>query len=76
MSRHSAVSRAAAYSAGAALGASVIVLLIGMALFGSDLTHWGESQGRVFGVAGTIAGIAGAVGGLLIAGRAEQRAAK
>jgi hypothetical protein len=76
MSKHFGVSRMIGYSSGAALGASLIVLLIGMWLLGFDPTQWGESQGRLVGVAGTIAGVAGAVGGLLIAGRAERRAVK
>ena len=68
MSRHVRVSRAISYSAGGALGASLITLLIGMWWLGSDLTGWGESQGRWVGVVGTVAGVAGAVAGLLIAG--------
>ena len=69
MSRHARVSRAISYSSGGALGASLITLLIGMWWLGSDLTEWGESQGRWVGVVGTIAGVAGAVAGLLIGGR-------
>jgi hypothetical protein len=63
-----------AYSFGAALAVSLIVLLIGMLLWGFDATLWDESRGRLVGIAGTIAGVAGAVGGLLIAGRSERRA--
>lgn len=70
------MSRMIGYSCGGALGASLIVLFIGTLLLGFDLTHWGESQGRWVGVAGTIAGVAGAVGGAWLAGRADRRALK
>lgn len=70
------MSKTIGYSSGAALGASLLVLLIGMWLLGFDPTQWGEREGRLVGVAGTVAGIAGAVGGLLIAGRTERRTIK
>jgi hypothetical protein len=76
MQDDSGVSKMIGYSVGGALGASVMVLLIGILLLGFDLTQWGESQGRMVGVAGTIAGVAGSVGGALIAGRAARRALK
>jgi hypothetical protein len=76
MSKYSAMSRMVGYSFGAALAASLTVLLIGMWLLGFDVTRWNESQGGLVGVAGTIAGVAGAVWGLRIAGRAERRAVK
>jgi hypothetical protein len=75
MSNNSAV-RMIGYSSGGALGASLIVLLIGMSLLGFDLTHWGETQGRWVGVAGTIAGVAGAAVGAWMSGRADGRALK
>ena len=74
MSRHFGVWRTLGYSSGAALGASLVVLLIGMWVLGFDPAQWGESQGRWVGVAGTIAGVGGAVAGLLIGQRAERRA--
>jgi hypothetical protein len=76
MSRHVGVSRAIAYSLGAALGASTLVLLIGLWLFGFDLAQWSESEGRWVGVAGTIGGVLGAAVGPWIGGRAERRAAR
>jgi hypothetical protein len=51
----------------------LVVLLVGMLVFGSGLTLWAEWEGRVVGVAGTIAGVAGAVVGLRFAMREEQR---
>ena len=73
MGQHAGWSRMIGWSAGGALGASLLVLLIGMGLLGFDLNQWGESQGRWFGVIGTIAGVAGAVGGMWIAERADRR---
>ena len=64
------------YSSAAALGASLMVLLIGMWFLGFDPSKWGESDGRFVGLAATIAGIAGAAGGLFVAGRAERRPIK
>jgi hypothetical protein len=74
MNERIGVSRTLGYSAGAALGASLLVLLVAMSLLGLDPTQWRESQGRWVGVAGTIAAVGGAVGALLMGGRAERRA--
>jgi hypothetical protein len=54
----------------------LVVLLVGMLVFGPDLTQWAEEEGRVMGVAGTIAGVAGAVVGLRFAVRQDQRRVK
>ena len=73
MSRSSGVLKMMGYPFGAAVAASLIVLLIGVCVFGFQFTEW---EGRFVGVVGTIAGIAGAVVGLLLASRAEQRGVK
>jgi len=64
------------YSFGAAVAVSLVVLFIGMVLFGFQLAQWAEWEGRIVGVAGTVAGVAGAIVGLSIAFRAAQRANK
>jgi hypothetical protein len=65
--------KAIGYTAGAAVAASLVVLLVGLLVFGADLTQWAEWEGRVVGVAGTIAGVAGAVVGLRFAMREDHR---
>jgi hypothetical protein len=60
------------YAFAASVAASLAVLLVGACMFGFQLAHWTESQGRLFGVLGTIAGVAGAVIGLRIALRPER----
>lgn len=73
MDSPTAARKAIGYTVGAAVAASLVVLLIGMLVFGSDLTQWAEWEGRVVGVAGTIAGVAGGVVGLRFAMREDQR---
>lgn len=65
-----------AYPVATAIAASLLVLLVGMFLFGFQLAQWAEWQGRLVGVAGTIAGIAGAASGFALAARAQRRANK
>ena len=76
MSESPAVLKMIGHSVGAVVAASLVVLLIGMFVFGFQFAQWTEWEGRVVGMAGTIAGAAGAVVGLLIALRAERRANK
>lgn len=73
MDRPLAARKAIGYTVGAALAASLVVLLVGMLVIGSDLTQWAEWEGRVVGVAGTIAGVAGGVVGLRFAMREVRR---
>lgn len=74
MNKESAVLKAIGYAFGASIAASLLVLLVGMCVFGFQLAEWAEWQGRIAGVVGTIAGVAGAVIGLQIALRADRRA--
>ena len=60
------------YSFGAAMAASLSVLLVGLWMFGFPLTEWSEGEGRVVGVVGTLVGVAGAVVGLWIALRTDR----
>ena len=76
MDRPAAARKAIGYTVGAALAASLVVLLVGILAFGSDLTQWAELEGRGVGVAGTIAGVAGAVAGLRFAMREDPRRVK
>ncbi|HLE58542.1 MAG TPA: hypothetical protein VJA85_02760 [Candidatus Limnocylindria bacterium] len=61
--------KAIGYSFGTAIVGSLLVLLIGMWIFGSELNQRAVWQGAVLGVAGTIAGVAGAVEGLRFTSR-------
>jgi hypothetical protein len=70
------VLKAIGYASGTSIAASLIVLLVGMCVFGFELAKWAEWQGRIAGVVGTIAGVAGAVIGLRIALRTERRASE
>lgn len=74
MSKSSVVLKAIGYASGASVAASLIVLLVGMCVFGFELAKWAEWQGRIAGVVGTLAGVAGAVIGLWLALRTESRA--
>ena len=74
MSKKSAVLKAIGYAFGASIAASLILVLVGMCVFGFQLAEWAEWQGKIAGVVGTIAGVAGAVISLQIALRAERRA--
>jgi hypothetical protein len=74
MGKKSAVLKVIGYAFGTSIAASLIVLLIGMCVFGFQLAEWAEWQGRIAGVVGTIAGVAGAAIGWQIALRAERRA--
>ncbi len=65
--------KAIGYSFGAAIAASLIVLLVGACVFGFRLAEWSEWEGRIVGLVGTVAGIAGAVVGLKRALLAQQR---
>lgn len=48
----------------AAILASFAAVLLGMCIFGLQLSQWTEWQGRIVGMAATIAGVAGALLGL------------
>lgn len=76
MDRPPAARKAVGYTVGAAFTTSLIVLLVGMLVFGSDVPQWAEWEGRLVGVAGTIAGVAGAALGLLLAMREDPRRVK
>lgn len=76
MSESTTVWKMAGYAFATALAASLLVLLVGMLLFGFRLSQWAEWQGGLVGIVGTVAGIAGAAGGLWMALRAEGRAVK
>jgi hypothetical protein len=73
MSKSSVVLKAIGYSFGAAIAASLVVLLVGACVFGFHLNEWAEWKGGIVGAAGTIAGVAGAVIGLRLALRSERR---
>ena len=60
------------YTFAVSVAASLAALLVGACLFGFQLAHWTEWQGRLLGVVGTIAGVAGAVIGLRMALRIER----
>jgi hypothetical protein len=60
------------YPVGAAVGASMLILFIGMCAFGFHLAEWSEEQGRVVGIVGTIVGIVAAIVGFRTA-RADRR---
>jgi hypothetical protein len=68
--------RVIGYAFGAALVATLTVLLIGLATFGANVNEWAEWQGGIVGVAGTIAGVAAAALGLRRASRAERHRSK
>jgi hypothetical protein len=59
-------------SFGVAVTASLIVLLVGLCIFGSQLSVWTESQGRMIGLVGTFAGATGAAIALQILCRDQQ----
>ena len=61
------------YPFGAAVAASLAVLLIGGVVFGFPFAEWAEWEGRVVGIVATIAGIAGAAFGFLKASSAERQ---
>jgi len=73
MSKSSEILKAIGYAFGAAVVASLGVLLVGACLFGFRFAEWAEWEGRIVGLLGTMAGIAGAVVGLKMALRAPQR---
>ena len=64
------------YPSGAAIVASLGVLLVGGCIFGFQFAEWAEWEGRIVGVVGTIAGVAGAAFGLSMALSAGRRAVK
>ncbi len=49
--------RVIAYPLLAAIGAAAIVWLVGLLAFGAQVSAWSEWQGRLVGVAGTIAAV-------------------
>lgn len=61
------------YAFGAGVVASLLVLFVGLGVFGSQWAFWQEWQGRIVGIASTIAGVAGVILGLWIASRSERR---
>ena len=74
MNKKSAALKAIGYAFGASIATSLIVLPVGMCVFGFQLADWAEWQRRIAGVVCTIAGVAGAAIGLQIALRADRRA--
>jgi hypothetical protein len=64
--------KAFGYSFGAAVVASLAVLLLGGLMLGFNFAEWNETGGRITGILGTIAGIVGAYVGLRIALKAPQ----
>jgi hypothetical protein len=64
------------YPFGSAAAALLIVQLIGMLCFGTQVEQWPEWQGRVISTLGTSAGIVSAVAGLYMAVRSERRVIK
>jgi hypothetical protein len=71
MNKPSGILKRIGYTFGASIAASLIVLLIGMFVFGFQIAEWPEWQGRIVGVVVTIAGVVAAVVGLQIALRGE-----
>jgi hypothetical protein len=71
-----AAGKAVGYTVGGAAAASLVVLFVAMLALGADLTQWAEWEGRLVGVAGTIAGVTGAVVGLRFAMRKDPRRVK
>lgn len=74
MSKSPVVLKALGYASGASVAASLIVLLVAICAFGFEFAKWAEWQGRIAGVAATLAGVSGAVIGLRIALGTESRA--
>ena len=64
------------YAFGAAVAASLLVLLLAGFVLGFQFSEWPEWEGRIVGVAGTIAGVAGAAVGLVMALRPQRPAIK
>jgi hypothetical protein len=71
VSKSSEIGKVIACSFGAAVVASMSVLFVGACVFGFRFAEWAEWEGRLVGLAGTVAGVAGAVVGLKIALRAQ-----
>jgi hypothetical protein len=63
----------AACAFGGAGLASLGVLIVEIAVYGSDVYAWPEADGRLIGVLVTIAGVLGAGLGMFAASRAERR---
>ena len=57
---------------GAAVAASLLVLLVGLCLFGFRFFEWSEWQGRMIGLVGTFVGATGAAIALQILCRDQQ----
>lgn len=64
------------YPFGAAVAASLVVLLLGMCVFGFRLSEWDEWQGRIVGVTSAVVAVAAAAFGVRIALRAAPRESK
>lgn len=64
------------YPFAAAVAASLVILFLGLMVFGFAPAQWAEWQGRIVGVFGTLAGIAGSVAGVLMASHDERHAIK
>jgi hypothetical protein len=64
--------KAFGYPFGAAVVASLAVLLLGGLVLGFNFAVWTETGGRITGIFATIAGIVGAYVGLKIALKASQ----
>jgi hypothetical protein len=71
MSNTSATLRAIEYAFGAAIVASLSVLIVARCVFGFRLAEWTEWRGGTSGIVGTIAGVVGAVVGLKLALRVK-----
>ena len=73
MNKSCGVWKVIGYSFGAAVVASLSVLLIGSCVFGFRFDEWAEWEGRFVGLLGTVAGVAGAFVGLKMALRPQSR---
>jgi hypothetical protein len=73
MSKSCVILKAIGYGFGASVAASLMVLLLGMCVFGFELARWAEWQGRIVGVLCAFAGLAGVSIGLRMAFRTKTR---
>ena len=62
------------YPFGLAFAALCLVMLLGMAAFGTEPKLWAEWQNQLVSSVGTVAGVAGTLIGTWLAIRADRRA--